>query len=211
MQNSHHPWCLFLQILTDTIIKHRIIDRTVRLGHSDKLDKHADGFRCEATSFECRDGNQPGIIPAVHDAFFHQFFNVTLSGYYIGQIKFCKFNLARRHLIFYLPDHPVIQRAVILELQRTTGMCNPFNCIFNRMSKIIHRIDAPFVFCIVMCHMCDPVNHWIPHIDIRRCHINLCTQYLASIRILSVFHILKEFQILINTPVPVWTFLPGFL
>ena len=77
-------------------------------------------------------------------------------------------------------------------------MCDMLNCILDRMCKIVHRINTPLVSCIVMRHMCHTVNDRVSHIDIRRCHINLCAQHLLSILEFSVFHCLEQLQVFLN-------------
>ena len=105
---------------------------------------------------------------------------------------------------------PVIERTVILKLQGTDRMCHAFDCIFDRMCKIIHRIDAPFISGIMVCHMCHTVNDRITHIDIRRCHINLCTQYLFSVCIFAILHCFKQLQIFFDATVTVRAFFSRF-
>ena len=85
-------------------------------------------------------------------------------------------------------------------------MCYSFDRIFDRMSKIVHWIDTPFISGIVMCHMCHTVNNRITHVDVRRCHIDLCTQDFFAVRIFTVFHCLKQFQVFFNAAVTVWAF-----
>ena len=48
------------------------------------------------------DGNQPGIIPAVHDAFLYQLLDITFAGNNIGQVQLCKLDLTGRIGIFQL-------------------------------------------------------------------------------------------------------------
>ena len=75
------------------------------------------------------------------------------------------------------------------------------------MCEIIHGINAPGVPGIMMRHAGDPVNDGIPHVDIRRCHIDLGPKYLGAIRILPVLHPFKQFQILFHGAVSVGTVL----
>ena len=58
-------------------------------------------------------------------------------------------------------------------------------------AKIVHRIDAPFVSCIVVSHMRHAVQDRISHIDIRGCHVYPGTEYLFSIFVNAILHIFK--------------------
>ena len=71
-------------------------------------------------------------------------------------------------------------------------MRDVLNRILNRMSEIVHRVNAPFVPGVVMMHMGYTINNRITHIDVWGCHINFRTQYLFAIHIFAFFHLLKE-------------------
>ena len=74
-------------------------------------------------------------------------------------------------------------------------MCNTFNSIFNRMSIVVHRVNYPFITCIVMFSFYNTINNRVTHNDIRMCHVNFCTQHLFTIIVLTVFHFFEEFQV----------------
>ena len=82
-------------------------------------------------------------------------------------------------------------------------MGHPFDGIFYRMCKIIHRINAPFISCVVVGHMSHTVNNRIAHIDIRGRHINFSTEYFTSILKFTVLHPFKQVQIFFHTAVTV--------
>ena len=108
IDNRHHPGSLQLQILSDTVFQHCIIHRGIALGNTAEIHKHLNGFRRKASSSKGCHRYQTGIIPAVHNTFFHQPLNITLSGYHIGKIHFGKLYLLGRTGIFQFPHHPVV-------------------------------------------------------------------------------------------------------
>ena len=89
-------------------------------------------------------------------------------------------------------------------------MSHSLKRIFQRMSKVIHWINAPFISCIMMFHPCDAIKNRIPHIHISGCHIDLRPQHFASIRIFSCFHILEQLKILFRCAVTIWAVLSRF-
>ena len=82
-------------------------------------------------------------------------------------------------------------------------MSDSFDCILDRMCKVIHRVDAPLITGIMMCHTGYTVEDRISHIDIRWCHIYLRTENLLSVCILACTHIFKKLQVLFHTSVTV--------
>ena len=71
------------------------------------------------------------------------------------------------------------------------------------MREIVHRVDAPLIPGIVMGNVRDTVKDRIPHIDIRRRHIDLCAQRVSSVLVFPLFHLLKEAQVLFHRTLPV--------
>ena len=86
-------------------------------------------------------------------------------------------------------------------------MCDPLNGVFNGMSEIIHRIDAPLVPRVVMGHVRHTVNDRVSHIDVRGSHVDLRAEHFLSVFVFSCPHLLKELQVLLNGAVPVRTLL----
>ena len=72
-------------------------------------------------------------------------------------------------------------------------MSDPLDSILDRMSEIVHRINAPFVASIVMADVSDAVDDRISHIDVGRTHIDARTEHFLTVRILSFPHLLKQF------------------
>ena len=86
-------------------------------------------------------------------------------------------------------------------------MCDALYRIFDRMRKVIHRIYAPLVTCVVMGCMSYSVYNGISHIDVRRCHVYFCSKHLFAVCIFARFHLFKELQILLYASVSVRAFL----
>ncbi|MNZ98138.1 hypothetical protein D3C78_1174140 [compost metagenome] len=95
-------------------------------------------------------------------------------------------------------QHPVIQTAVVLELQRTQRMGDPFQRIGNAVGEIVHRVDAPFVAGLVVFCKFDTVQHRIAHHDKRGSHVNLGTQASGPFGEFTVTHFFKQRQVLFH-------------
>ena len=89
-------------------------------------------------------------------------------------------------------------------------MSHAFDRILDRMSKVIHRIDAPLVSSVVMCHTCYTVDNRVTHVHIRRCHIDLCTENFFSVSVFALTHLLKKLQVLFYSTVSVWALFTWF-
>ncbi len=199
----HDPGPFHFQILSDAILKHGVFRRGICLGHAAQFHKKPDRLRRETASAERRDGNQSGIIPTVHNAVLHQFLDISLACDHIGQIHFRKFYLLRRMRILQFRHHPVVERSVILKLQRTDGMGNPLDRVLYGMRIVVHRVNAPLIPRILVGQMCHAVQNRIAHIDVRGGHVDFRAQGFLPVRVLSFLHLLKQPQVLLHAALPV--------
>ena len=210
IKNRHDAGPLQLQVLAEAVLQHRVIRRGLRLGDAGQFHKHTDRFGGIASAPQAGNGNKARIIPAVHNAVLDQLFDIAFSRDDVGQVHLGKFDLPGRMRIFQLLHNPVVQRPVILELQRADRVGYALDRVFDRMREIVHGINAPLVSGILMRHMGDTVDDRITHIHIGRSHVDLRAQNLCAVLVQAVLHILEEFQVFLHGTVPVRTVLAGF-
>ena len=77
------------------------------------------------------------------------------------------------------------------------------------MGKVIHRIDAPLVACLMVGDMRDSVDDRVAHVDVRARHIYLGAQNLFAVCKLALGHSAEEIEILFNRTVAVWAVFAG--
>ena len=77
--------------------------------------------------------------------------------------------------------HPVVQRPMILELQRAERVRDAFDRVRDRMRVVVGRIDAPGVAGAVMRRVSDAVQRRVPHVDVRRRHVDLRAQHVRAV------------------------------
>ena len=70
--------------------------------------------------------------------------------------------------------------------------------VLNRVGKVIHRVDAPFVPRLVMAHVLDAIQRGIAHVDIRRRHVDLGAEGFGSVRKLASSHPLEKIEVFRN-------------
>ena len=107
-------------------------------------------------------------------------------------------------------QNPVVQWAMILETEVAQGMGNAFQGIRNAVRIVIHRIDAPLVTGLVVGRIANPVDRWIPHVDIGRGHVDFQPENVLTFLELAIAHAAKQFKILINRSVTIGAVLAGF-
>ena len=134
-------------------------------------------FRRKAFAAQSGNRRHTRIIPAIDNILRPP----AASSFRLLITVFVTFNRANSYCcghcsISHSSINPIIERTLILKLQRTDRMRNAFNRILERMSIVIHRINAPSIASMVMVSMSNTVNDGITQIDIRRGHIDLRPQ-----------------------------------
>ena len=82
-------------------------------------------------------------------------------------------------------------------------MRNAFERVLDRMSEVIHRINAPLCALAVMVDETDAVNDRIAHVEVAAGKIDLGAQGHLSFFHFAVFHHFKQAQIFFDGSVPV--------
>ncbi|MNC27643.1 hypothetical protein D3C75_758200 [compost metagenome] len=185
------------------MLQHLQVHQSLALGYASLMNEAADGFRSISTAAKPGDRRHARIIPAVDMAFIHQQLQLTFARDCLGEIKAAEFILMRRSRHFRFCDHPVVERTLVLELQGAKGVRHMLNGILKRMSKGVHRIDAPSIARIMMMRMGNPVNDRITQVNIWRGHVNFGAKHLFAIFEFSSTHAAEQVQILFDRALPV--------
>ena len=100
-------------------------------------------------------------------------------------------------------QHPVVERSVILELQRTQRVRDALQRIADAVREVVHRIDAPVVAGAVVAGMANPIQHRIPQVDVGRRHVDPGAQHARAFGELASLHGAQQAQILGHAAVAV--------
>src|ERR1700688_4742064 len=108
------------------MFQERQLDRSIRLRYSNRPAEIEYGFRRVAAPADSGDRGHAGIVPSANMAFLDQREQLPLAQERIRQVEPVKFYLLRM-IDPELIEIPVVQRPVILELERANGMGDPFH------------------------------------------------------------------------------------
>ena len=200
MQYRHDARRVAVQLVAYAVLEHCAVHRAVALGDADLLTERTDRCGRITASPHPRDRRHTRIVPPAHMPLLNELTQLALARDRAREIQTCELDLTRP-----LPrresqsfEQPVIERAMLLELQRTERVRNALNRIREWMGKVVHRIDAPRIARPMMRHMGNAVDHGIAHDEIRRRHIDLGAQNARSVRKLPRTHAREEIQILLD-------------
>ncbi len=179
------------------------------LGDADPRAECPDGPGRVTPPSHARHRGHAGVVPSDDIAFFHQIDELALAEDRVAHIEAGKFDLPGTLALDELFQHPIVEGPVIFEFEGTDRMGNPFDIVGKTMGEIVHGVDDPVRAGAVVARPLDAVDDRVPHDDVRRGHIDFCTEHAASIGELARPHARKEVQVLLDRPRPVRTLLAG--
>jgi hypothetical protein len=177
------------RVLADRALQHAHLHQVVGLGHTDALAEPRASPRREAAPPQPGDGRHARIVPAAHDALLHQLRQQPLAHHRVFEIEPAELDLARLAGHRDVLDAPVVQRPMILELQRAQRMGDALERVGDRMRVVVGGIQAPLAAGLVMDHaVADAVEHRVAQVDVRRGHVDLRPQRAGAVRELAGTH-----------------------
>ena len=194
-----------VQLLADTVLEQLDVNQRVGLCDTSALYEIEDGARRVAAAAQRTQRRHTRIIPTLNVLFKYQLAQVTLGHNgvrYVQAGKLALLGMMRQRAVV---NHPLVQRTVVLKLNRAHGVRDALKCVLNRVCKVVQRIDAPLIALPVMVCTHDAVNRRVAQVHVRTCHVDLGTQRLGAIGKLAVAHVLEQLQVFLNRTVAVRT------
>ncbi len=138
------------------------------------LAEVADGAGGVAPAAQAAQGGHTGIVPAGHPALLHQLAQLALAHHGVVDAQPGELDLPGLVMgMDTLLDHPVVQGAVILKLQRAQGVGDALQCVLDGVGEVVHGIDAPLVALTVVMDEVDTVDDRVPHVEVAGGEVDL--------------------------------------
>mmetsp|Transcript_5820 Transcript_5820/g.13955 ORF Transcript_5820/g.13955 Transcript_5820/m.13955 type:complete len:211 (+) Transcript_5820:1590-2222(+) len=110
--------------------------------------------------------------------------------------------------VLQLVQHPVVERAVVLELEGAERVRDLFQGVRNAVREVVHRVDAPLVPGHDMLRLAHPVQGRVSHVEVGAGHVDLRTQTMLAFLVVAVLHLLEHLEVLLHRAVAVRRLLP---
>ena len=196
MQHRHAPLGLLAQHLANAVFQHTHLDELVLLGHAAALHEVAQGRRRIAAPAHAGDGGHAGVVPAADHAVGDHHPELALARDGVGEIQARELDLPGTVRRPELVEKPVVQRTVILELERAQRVRDVLERIRQRMREIVHRVDAPFVAGPLVRDVADAVQGRVAQVHVGRCHVDLRPQHVFAVPEFARAHAPEQVHIL---------------
>ena len=107
-------------------------------------------------------------------------------------------------------DQPVVQRPVVLELQRAQRVSDALDRIRLAVRVVVGGIDAPGIAGARMLGVQDAIQHGIAQVHVGRRHVDLRTQHARAVGKLARAHAAEQVEVLLDRAIAVGRILPRF-
>ena len=173
------------------------------LSYTNAVTEVTDGLGRVAAAAQTAQGGHAGVIPAGNVTVLNQRSELTLTEHGVVDTQSCKLNLTRGMGHRGVLHNPVVQRSVVFKLQAAQGVGDTLQCVLDRMSKVVHGVDAPLVALAMVMHVTDSVNNRITHIEVAGSQVDLGTQGHCVVRELTGTHPGKQVQTFLDGTVTI--------
>ena len=190
------------------MLQQRDVDHAIDFRHADRGAEVADRLGRVAAAAQPANGRHPRIVPTAHKTVLDQFQQPPLAHHGIGEIQPGELDLLRGEDA-QLADVPIVERPVILELQRADRVGDPLDRVGLAVGEIVGRVDAPLVAAAVVRGVEDAVHHRVAHVQVGRGHVDLRPQGARAVGELAGPHPLEQVQVLLDRAVAVGAVLAG--
>jgi len=201
-EDGHDPGRALVQVLADAELQQGHVDRAVLLGHADAVAESADGLGCVSPAAQPCYGGHARVVPARDDAELHELEEAALAHHRVAHIEPGELDLLGAVHVELLQE-PVVQRAVVLELQGADGVGDLFKRVGDGVGVVIHGVDAPVVTGAVVGGAQDAVDDRVAHVQVRRSHVDFGPQGPGAVWELAGPHATEQVEILLDVAVAV--------
>ncbi len=166
------------------------------LGDADAIAEGANRFRRVTAAPHADQRGHTRIVPAGDVLLLNELEQPPLAHHGVGQIEPGELDLAGTGGHRQVLDQPVVERPVILELQRAQRVRDVLQRIGRRMREVVHRIDAPGVAGAMVVRPPDPIENGIAQVDVVRGHVDLRPEHVRAVFEFAIAHAAEQIEVL---------------
>ena len=207
-QHRHHARRAAIQILADAVLQLRHVDDVLLLRDADPRAEVADRLRRVAAAPQPADRRHPRIVPARHVPLLHELQQLALAHHRVVQVEPRELDLLRLVALDERVHQPVVERPMVLELERAERMRDPLERVRQRVRVVVHRIDAPRVAGPMVRGVADPVERRVAHVEVGRRHVDLRAQHVRAVGELARAHPREQIEVLLDRAIAIRAVLP---
>ena len=191
-QDAHRALARRVEVLANGVLEERHVDHAVSLGDADALAEGADRRGSHAASSEAGERRHSRIVPSRHVLADDELLELSFALHRVSDVELRELDLLwprlrQRDLI----EEPIVERPMVLELERADRVRHAFHCVAEAVREIVHRVDRPRVAGAMMMLALDAVHHRIAQVLVGARHVDLRAENVRAVGELTRAHARK--------------------
>ena len=178
------------------MLEHLDLDGAVALGDADALAERADRLGGHAAAAQSRERRHARVVPAAHVPALDEREKPPLAHHRVGEVQAGELDLLRARRRAAMLDQPVVERPVVLELERADRVRDALDRVGERVRVVVHRVDAPAIARAVVRGVADAVEHRVAQVQVGRGHVDARAQHVRAVGELAGAHAGEEVEAL---------------
>ena len=187
-----------VQVLAQRVLEEGDLDEAVVPGDADTLAEGAESLGGDAAAAEPGDGGHARIVPAIDQLLLHELEQLALAHHRVGEVEAGKLGLLGAIGQVEREEEPVVEIAVVLELEGADRVGDAFNPVREAVGKIVERVDAPVLARAVMLGVADAVDRRIAELHVGVGHVDPRADDVGAVGELAFAHPLQEIEVLFH-------------
>ena len=201
IEHRHAAFGGLVEVVAHALFEHAHVDPRVGLRHADALGEAAEARGGEAAAAGADERGQARVVPAVDMAFVHELDQLALGQHHVGQVEAGELDLLRQRareaaLGGECVEQPVVERALVLELERAHRVGDVLDRVLDRVGEGVHRIDAPRVAGAMVGGVADAVDRRVAQVDVGARHVDPGAQDVRALGEFAGAHACEQVEIL---------------
>mmetsp|Transcript_1601 Transcript_1601/g.2416 ORF Transcript_1601/g.2416 Transcript_1601/m.2416 type:complete len:386 (-) Transcript_1601:245-1402(-) len=202
VQHGHPPVDLWLQVLPDGFLQEPTVHGGVGSCDSDPHDEVLECLWSDTSPPHATDRRHARIVPPIDNLLLHQLQQLPLGHHCVGDIQPRELELMWPSFDWQVVAVPVVERTMSLKLKGANGVCDALDRILLAVGKIVKGIDTPLLTCTMVLLVDNTIHGRVPQVHVRALHVNLRTQQMSALLVLSITHFAEKRHVLLGRPAP---------
>ena len=177
------------------------LDDAVGLGHADHRREVADALGGKAAPAQAREGGHARVVPAAHVPLVDEAQEHALGQDGVREVEPRELVLVRARRHRQVLDEPVVERPVVLELERADRVRDALDRVGLPVREVVGRVDAPGVARPRVLRVEDAVQDRVAQVDVGRGHVDPGAQHARAVGELAGAHAREQVEALLDRPV----------
>ena len=195
-QHALHPRGLGVEIVAQGVLELADVDGAVALRHPHRVAEGAHRLRRRPPPSQPGQRRHARVVPAGDQPPLDELQQLALAHQRVGEVEARELDLARARRHRGVGHHPVVELAVVLELQGAERVGDPLDRVRQRVREVVHRVEAPGVAGAVVRGVADAVEERIAHLHVRRGHVDLRPHHVRAVGELAGAHAGEQVEVL---------------